>query len=478
MMLVVILLDTLNNKILANWLFSYTIQKDNHGEHERLTTKVVYMRSVNPQDVKKIFLDYMQNHNHLKISGASIIPKNDPSLLFINAGMAPMKAYFSGQKTPPQSDLCNVQPCIRTIDIDDVGDMHHLTMFEMLGSWSINNYFKQKSIELAYDLLVNHYQFSKDRLYATVYGGNESLGIPADTESADFWKQVGLPETHIVILKNDNFWSAGNTGPCGPCTEVFFDTENQNIPSYHETGVFDTKHRYMEIWNAGVFMQYNRNADGSLETLPFKSVDTGAGFERLTMALNGKKSVYDTEIFSPYMTMLNTEINGNSAETTRAKRIIADHIRAATLIISEGVFPGKEGQNYIPRKLIRRAMTESAIHTESKLKFEDIANIAIVQLNLDYPIVGINSKRTLDVLNGEMNNFQKTLNQGMKYFNKISRNTQTVTGKQIFDLQTSFGLPFDFIAQLAKKSDKILEVDIYKKLLAEHKMISKNSLVK
>lgn len=449
-----------------------------HGEQERLITKAVHMKPVTPQDVKKIFLDYMQSHNHLKISGASIIPKDDPSLLFINAGMAPMKAFFSGQKTPPQSDLCNVQPCIRTIDIDDVGDMHHLTMFEMLGSWSINNYFKQKSIELAYDLLVNHYQFSKDRLYATVYGGNESLGIPADTESAGFWKQVGLPENHVVILKNDNFWSAGDTGPCGPCTEVFFDTENKNIPSYHETGDFDTKHRYMEIWNAGVFMQYNRKADGSLEVLPFKSVDTGAGFERLTMALNGKESVYDTEIFSPYMTMLNTEINGNSTETTRAKRIIADHIRAATLIVSEGVFPGKEGQSYIPRKLIRRAMTESAIHTESKLKFEDIANIAIVQLNLDYPVVGINSKRTLDVLNGEMNNFQKTLNQGMKYFNKISRNTQTVTGKQIFDLQTSFGLPFDFIAQLAKKSDKILEVDIYKKLLAEHKMISKNGLVK
>lgn len=436
------------------------------------------MKSMSPQNVKKTFLDYMQKHGHLKISGASIIPKGDPSLLFVNAGMAPMKAYFSGKKTPPHSDLCNVQPCIRTIDIDDVGDMHHLTMFEMLGSWSINNYFKQKSIELAYDLLINNYHFPKDKLYATVYGGNEELNIPADVESAELWKQVGLSENHIIVLKNDNFWSAGDTGPCGPCTEVFFDTENKNTPSYHETGVFDTKHRYMEIWNAGVFMQYNRKTDGSLETLPFKSVDTGAGFERLTMALSGKNSVYDTEIFSPYMTMLNTELNGDSAKAIRAKRIIADHIRATTLIVSEGVFPGKDGQSYIPRKLIRRAMTESAIHADSKLNFEDIANIAIAQLSIDYPIVKENSKKTLDVLNGEINNFQKTLNQGIRYFNKTSRNTQTISGKQIFDLQTSFGLPFDFIEQLAKKSDKILEIEAYKKLLEEHKMISRNGLTK
>lgn len=366
------------------------------------------MQTFSSQEIKRIFIQYMEKNGHLKIPGASVIPKNDPSLLFINAGMAPMKPYFSGLETPPKSDLCNIQPCIRTIDIDDVGDMHHLTMFEMLGSWSINGYFKQKSIELAYDLLANHYGFSTNKLYATVYGGNKEKNIPADTESIKFWESVGLQKSHIVVLQDDNFWSAGDVGPCGPCTEVFFDTGDKYVKSYEETGVFDTKNRYIEIWNAGVFMQYDKKPDGSLEKLPFKSVDTGAGLERLTMTLNSQNSVYDIDTFKPYMNVVNSVIGSETDDKVRTSRIIADHIRAATMIISEGIYPGKDGRSYIPRKLIRRSITESALHTDN-LNFRELTNIAIKQLSVDYPIVKNNSDTTLKVMDNEILSFQKNL---------------------------------------------------------------------
>lgn len=435
------------------------------------------MKSFTSQEVKNTFLQYMKKNNHLKIPGASIIPNNDPTLLFINAGMAPMKRYFSGLDTPPYSDLCNIQPCIRTIDIDDVGDMHHLTMFEMLGSWSINNYFKQKSIELAYDLLSNHYGFSKDKLYATVYGGNEQQNIPADTESMKLWGKVGLPNDHIVMLKEDNFWSAGDTGPCGPCTEVFFDTGDKYVKSYHETGEFDTKNRYVEIWNAGVFMQYNKKTDGSLENLPFKSVDTGAGLERLTMALNSKDSVYDIDVFKPYMDIVNSTIGIETGEKVRASRIIADHIRTATMIMSEGIYPGKDGRNYIPRKLIRRSVTEAMLYTEV-MDFKALANIAIAQLSVNYPIVKSNATTTLNFLDNEILSFQKNLKQGMKNFYKLTKNSKTLTGQQIFNLHSSSGMPIELLTGLAKKTNIVLDLEDYKKLFAEHRNISKSGISK
>jgi len=433
------------------------------------------MQTFSSQEIKRIFIQYMEKNGHLKIPGASVIPKNDPSLLFINAGMAPMKPYFSGLETPPKSDLCNIQPCIRTIDIDDVGDMHHLTMFEMLGSWSINGYFKQKSIELAYDLLANHYGFSTNKLYATVYGGNKEKNIPADTESIKFWESVGLQKSHIVVLQDDNFWSAGDVGPCGPCTEVFFDTGDKYVKSYEETGVFDSKNRYIEIWNAGVFMQYDKKPDGSLEKLPFKSVDTGAGLERLTMTLNSQNSVYDIDTFKPYMDVVNYVIGSETDEKIRTSRIIADHIRAATMIISEGIYPGKDGRSYIPRKLIRRSITESALHTDN-LNFRELTNIAIKQLSVDYPIVKNNSDTTLKVLDNEILSFQKNLKQGMHSFYKLTKNNNSLTGQQIFNLHSSCGMPLEFIMEMSKKEKVILDIEGYKKLFEEHRQISKTGL--
>src|SRR5690242_19166094 len=215
-------------------------------------------KDITTREIRDIFIRFFEDKGHLRIPASSLIPLDDPTLLFINSGMAPLKKYFTGEARPPQSDLCNVQPCIRTIDIEDVGDRQHLTFFEMLGSWSINNYFKQRAIELAYELLVEHFGFPREKLYATVYRGNLAENIPPDEESARAWEEVGLKRDHIVFLGEDNFWGpAGETGPCGPCTEVFFDTGDAYGQPYRDGGLFDTN-RYIEIWNAGVFMEFDK----------------------------------------------------------------------------------------------------------------------------------------------------------------------------------------------------------------------------
>src|SRR5690348_14503326 len=209
---------------------------------------------ITSQEIREIFLKFFEERGHVRIKGASLIPSNDPTLLFVNSGMAPLKKYFTGEMEPPHPDLCNIQPCIRTRDIDDVGDRHHLTFFEMLGSWSIGHYFKERAVELAYHLLTERFGFPVGKLYVSVYAGDPALGLTADDETARAWEKMGTPRERIVFLGEDNFWGpAGETGPCGPCTEVFFDTGDAYGPRYESSGVFDTKKRYIEIWNAGVF---------------------------------------------------------------------------------------------------------------------------------------------------------------------------------------------------------------------------------
>ena len=255
--------------------------------------------SLSSDEIREIFLRFFTERQHTRIGSASIIPANDPTLLFINAGMAPLKPYFLGEALPPAPDLCNIQPCVRTIDISDVGDRHHFTFFEMMGSWSIDNYFKDRAVELAYELLTDGFGFSVDKLYVTVFEGDEELGIAPDDISAAAWERAGVPRDHIVYLgAEDNFWSAGDTGPCGPCTEVFYDTGPEHGPGYRPGGEFDSAGRYIEIWNAGVFMEYNRLPGGALEPLRFTSVDTGSGLERMSMVLQGCESAYETDLLA------------------------------------------------------------------------------------------------------------------------------------------------------------------------------------
>lgn len=419
-------------------------------------------------------MNFMQKNGHTRIDGASIIPHNDPTLLFINAGMAPLKDFFTGKQKPIASDLCNIQPCIRTIDIDDVGDRHHLTFFEMLGSWSINNYYKDRAINLAYDLLTENFGFPKERLYVTVFAGNEAQGIPADTESYKFWQEVGIPKNHIVMLGEDNFWSAGDTGPCGPCTEIFFDTGDKHGDSYEKTGIFDTKDRYIEIWNAGVFMQYNRQPDGTFEKLPFMSIDTGSGLERMVMTLNEKESVYDTDVFKPYMETVCETLNLDMDSQAPSIRRIVDHIRAATLILSEDVVPNKEGRNYIPRRLIRRSASIALLHDKPQFSFTNLAKQIISEMGEAYPLMKKNKDTIIQTLAQELISFQKSVKRGVSKFDKMIRNATTLSGKDIFDLRASFGLPLDLLQEISKERNISLDMNGYKQEFLKHQQISRN----
>ena len=327
--------------------------------------------------IKNKFLSFFKERGHMEITNSSIIPKNDPTLLFINSGMAPIKNYFTGVEKPPCPRLCDIQSCIRTIDIDSVGDKHHLTSFQMLGSWSINDYFKEKAIALAFEFLTKYLNIPKEKLYVTVFSGDKDLDLPLDEEAYEYWKKVGMPEDHIVKCgKEDNFWGpTAETGPCGPCTEIFYDT-GEGL-KYVPGGEFDTKKRYIEIWNAGVFMQLNKNADGTFSRLSFTSVDTGAGLERIAMVLGGYSTVYDTDLLNPIKKFIESNIPSGSSICAKDILIMTDHLRTATLILSEKVPPSNEGRGYIPRKLLRRCMMITAKNKIWDFDFSGVANFII-----------------------------------------------------------------------------------------------------
>ena len=311
----------------------------------------------------------------MEIPSTSLIPENDPSLLFVNSGMAPLKPYFLGEQSPPSRRLCNVQRCIRTTDVESVGDRHHLTLFEMMGSWSIGDYWKTRAIELACDLLVNRFGFDLDKLYATIYSGDEAQSIALDHESIDAWKAVGMSADHIVPLGEDNFWGpAGDTGPCGPCTEIFFDTGIEHGPEYVPGGEFDTQNRYIEVWNAGVFMEYNLSAVG-LSALEVRSVDTGSGVERMAMVLNECQSVYDTPSLREITKCARQFLNSDDSNSERQARILADHWRAAVYAVAEGAIPSNTGRGYIPRRLIRRAAAIASANGRRELEAEAVVDI-------------------------------------------------------------------------------------------------------
>ena len=330
------------------------------------------MDKISSIDIRNKFIAFFKEKDHMEIVDSSIVPKNDPTLLFINSGMAPLKNYFIGVEKPPYPRLCDVQPCIRTIDIDSIGDKHHLTSFQMLGSWSINDYFKEKAISLAYEFLTKCLEIPKEKLYVTVFAGDKELGLPLDQEAYDFWKKAGMPESHIIACgKEDNFWGpTAETGPCGPCTEIFYDTGEGE--EYTPGGEFDTKKRYIEIWNAGVFMQLNKNADGSYSKLGFTSVDTGAGLERLAMVLNDYDSAYQTDLLFPIKEKIIENLPSENSLSEIELRILTDHLRTAALILSEHVCPSNEGRGYIPRKLIRRCMMITAKNKISDFNFSEV----------------------------------------------------------------------------------------------------------
>ena len=433
------------------------------------------MKKMNSLEIRQKFLEYFEKNDHLKISASSVVPQNDPTLLFINSGMAPLKNYFLGRETPPSPRLVNFQPCIRTKDIDDVGDRHHLTIFEMMGSWSIGDYYKEKACSLAYNLLVDGLGFDPKRLFFTVYGGNESLGIAPDTESIEAWKKCGVPADHIVVLGDDNFWGpAGEHGPCGPCTEVFFDTGAEYGPEYKPGGHFDDVSRYIEIWNAGVFMELNKLKDGTFESLPLKSVDTGSGLERLAMVMNGHDSVYDTDLILPLIELSKELINSDDVQTTR---MISDHMRASVMILAEGVMPGNEGQGYIPRRLIRKCVAACISRGVEKPDFTKHINKTIEILGDHYPQLKSAKEAVLYNIQQEVNEFVPTVRNGLNMIkeelNTNSSSKKLFPGKMAFELVTTHGLPLEVIRAELKSQDITLDEEGYEKCYEEHRKASR-----
>jgi alanyl-tRNA synthetase len=433
-------------------------------------------RPLRSDEIRDTFLSFFTERQHARIGAASIIPANDPTLLFINAGMAPLKPYFLGEALPPAPDLCNIQPCVRTVDIGDVGDRHHLTFFEMMGSWSIDHYFKERAVELAFELLTGSFGFDLADLYVTVFEGDGQLGIAPDDVSAAAWERAGIPRDHIVYLgTEDNFWSAGDTGPCGPCTEVFYDTGPDHGPAYRPGGEFDSAGRYIEIWNAGVFMEFNRLADGTLEPLRFTSVDTGSGLERMAMVLQGRDSAYETDLFAPVVAAVEAALAGTGAGQ-RDVRIVADHTRASTFILSEGVVPSNEGRGYIPRRLLRKVIAIATQAGAADFDLRDAASMVIDRMRDSYPQLAERRDQTLELLAREQRDFGRVVRRGLDRLAALTDDPGfEITGEDAFTLFATHGMPVDLIRDFVAERGGSLDEQRFAELFAEHRKLSRGS---
>jgi alanyl-tRNA synthetase len=426
------------------------------------------------EDIREAFLTFFEGHDHLRIQGAGVVPANDPTLLFVNSGMAPLKAYFTGEQQPPHPNLCNVQPCIRTKDIDDVGDRHHLTFFEMLGSWSIGEYFKDRAVELAFELLTSKFGFDPAQLYVTVFSGDDALGIPADEESAVAWERVGMARDHIVPLPAaDNFWGpAGDSGPCGPCTEVFLDTGDAFGPAYVPGSVFDTQRRYIEIWNAGVFMQFDKGLDGVFRPLPIESVDTGSGLERVDLALNGLDTVYESDLLTPILRVVQ-EVLGEVGETQPHHRLLTDHVRASVVILSERVEPSNEGRGYIPRRLIRKCVTTAIGRGHDSFEFAPVVDAVIDRLGRHYPHLVSSQTAIQAALRRETKEFSGVVRRGMERLESFIGSGRTIGGGEAFQLFATYGLPVEITRELAAQHGVEVSMEEFQQEFRQHQEVSR-----
>ncbi len=405
------------------------------------------MQKITATELRTKWLEFFKSKDHTIIPSSSLVPENDPSVLFTMAGMFPLVPYLMGQEHPGGKRVANVQKCIRTIDIDEVGDNTHLTFFEMLGNWSFGDYFKKEAIEWSYEFLTDQKWLGipLDRLAFSVFAGDEDA--PFDEESYDHWKRLGVPIERIAKLpKEDNWWIAGTTGPCGPDTEMFYwiDDGTPAPENFQETK--DDK-RWVEIWN-DVFMQFEKKADGSLISLEKQNVDTGMGLDRVVAVLNGHKSVYDTELFTGMFNVIGLSQEVLSGDEVRKARIIVDHIRASVFISADGVEPSNKERGYILRRLLRRAMVYGKQLNLQGNWFSALIGKVIEEYGAAYPELMENSEQLFKNLENEQQKFTKTLEKGLREFEKVVKNNETVTGTQAFDLYQTFGFPWELTHEL------------------------------
>ena len=423
--------------------------------------------------LREKYLGFFAERGHAVIQSASLIPENDPSVLFTTAGMHPLIPYLMGQSHPKGHRLTDVQKCVRTGDIEEVGDDSHLTFFEMLGNWSLGDYFNHQSIKWSYEFLTNkkYLGLDPDRISVTVFAGDDDA--PRDEDSAKVWEECGIPKERIYYLpKKHNWWIAGTTGPCGPDTEIFWDTGKPACSDHCDPSCDCGK--YLEIWN-NVFMQFNRQADGTYLPLTQKNVDTGMGLERTVCVLNGFKSVYDIDLFQGAFAKIE-ELSGkkynSDPKTMRAMRIIADHVRTSTFLLGDpvGVVPSNVDQGYVLRRLIRRAVRMANSLGMPKGSIAEIAKVYIDVYKDVYPELTQNHDKIIDELNKEEDKFSKTLVAGEKEFTKVISHIQgnVVPGDTAFKLYDTFGFPIEMTEELAAENGYTVDVEGFKQKFAEH----------
>ncbi|MCR5698882.1 MAG: alanine--tRNA ligase [Treponemataceae bacterium] len=433
-------------------------------------------------ELRSKYIEFFKSKNHVEISGQSLIPENDPSVLFTMAGMHPLVPYLLGEKHPAGTRLADYQKCIRTGDIEEVGDPSHLTCFEMLGNWSLGDYFKKESISFSYEFLTSPKWLALDpkKISVTVFAGDDNA--PRDEEAAGYWKENGIPEDKIAYLPaSDNWWAAGPTGPCGPDTEIFY-WVGEGLPPVGSNKGTDSAN-WMEIWN-NVFMQYNRVDEKTLLPLEKKNVDTGMGLERTNCILQGKTSVYLTEVFQPIIAKIEELAGykyGTEEEKDKSVRIIADHCRASVFIIGDvrGISPSNVGAGYVLRRLIRRAVRHAMKLGIEKDFLAQISEVVIENFKNAYPELEQNSAKIKNELTAEENKFRDTLRKGENEFQKLLPNLmknpkKIISGKVAYNLYETYGFPLELTQELGAENGFTVDVEGFKEAERKHQEASKS----
>jgi len=446
------------------------------------------------QDIRKAYLQFFESKNHMIVPSAPIVLKDDPTLMFNNSGMAQFKEYFLGNGTPKSPRIADTQKCLRVSgkhnDLEDVGfDTYHHTMFEMLGNWSFGDYFKKEALAWAWEFLTEVLKLDKDRLYVSVFEGNPAENVPFDQEAFDIWKSY-VPEDRIIFgNKKDNFWEMGDQGPCGPCSEIHIDLRSdKERAAVSGRSLVNADHpQVVEIWN-NVFMEFNRKADGSLEKLPAQHVDTGMGFERLCMAMQGVTSNYDTDVFTPLIHKVvmitglhytNNEIKSISEEQNKiniAIRVIVDHVRAVAFAIADGQLPSNTGAGYVIRRILRRAIRYGFTFLNQKDAFiHQLVAVLADQMGDFFPEIRLQQNLVTNVIKEEEASFLRTLEQGLQLLDKVVAETSEneVKGEKVFELYDTFGFPKDLTALILKEKGYSFNETEFESELAKQKARSR-----
>ena len=423
-------------------------------------------------NLKDLYIDFFTEKGHKQIPSAPVVPENDPSVLFNTASMQPLIPYLKGQKHPYGTRLCDYQKCVRTNDLENIGDTYHHTFFEMLGNWSLGDYFKKEAITWSFEFLTQKLNIPVERLGVTIFAGNDE--IPFDQEAHDIWLSLGIPESRIAPTKDDNFWIAGEVGPCGPDSEMFYFRSDDEIPEK-----FDPEdERWVEIWN-DVFMQYEKHADGTFTELPNKNVDTGMGVERTTAILEGKLDNYESSIWTPIINLIEEISNLPYQGNEKAMRIIADHLRTAVFISADpaGIKPSNTDQGYILRRLIRRAIRYARkLNIDINSNWEELIALKIIDMYSKYYVeVSQNKEVVLEVLKNEKIKFNRTLEKGLREFEKVANKTNNIDATQAFHLYDTYGFPIELTEEEAKERNMTVDVEGFKQKFKEHQELSRSA---